>query len=1415
MRVCGSVCALRLFPLPPRLHPRCLSTSTPTSTSISTLRAVIARHAPAVSSALNEITGYDKVERRKAIVDDLGLRLKMAASALDAARAAYEESIDERRRDLTLESTEASTKLAYKQTSAEYDLANKAYLDQIRERYIDEQLYSDKIRAASTWWTVGLISVHLVVFLGVSVRDLYVKRRDRIELVQLVKEALVEEARETRALLRTVSNTADSMSAVAPLDNSGISPEDSVAPPAAVFNSLVDFIRKHESFCAGVAVGAAANGFVLSKDSRDDNGDDDTGIDSAASSSALRRGGLFIPAASSSRHVFKAPLPIGQSPLPGGSRLGLDRLAAAKRREQEQQQHQQQEQRLHNEPSPRKRVALAYDHGDDAASAATTLAVLPAAKAGLDRRTGGAQRRRADATPGPGAGTLALERQQRPAAPRGSVAASGLISSSSRRPVAGNADDGGRNRTNDLSDRPQPVSNNSTSTSSWDFPTPYVQSGSGAATFSSSVYLASGLETESTAPGDGATAFGDSEMEQMLDRDWYMREDGGGGGVGEESLAFGAYAEFDEYYKRKEDELRQQHQQQQQQQQMQTQQSKKISARQVQFNRDNDLWETNRMLTSGVVQRVDHSTEADDDQESRVHILVRDLKPPFLDGKIVFTKQLETVQVVKDATSDLAVFARAGSKLVRERREQEERRKSSAQKFKLEGTNLGNIMGVTKESSTTAADASKNQSDDSFKSDSQFSTHLKQKSDAVSVFATSKTMTEQRQFLPAFAVREDLLQVIRDNQIVIVVGETGSGKTTQLAQYLHEEGYSRFGRIGCTQPRRVAAMSVAKRVSEEMQCKLGGTVGYAIRFEDCTSDETVIKYMTDGVLLRECLNKSDLDQYSCIIMDEAHERSLNTDVLMGLLKNVIARRRDLKLIVTSATMNAEKFATFFGNVPTFTIPGRTFPVDIMFSKTPCEDYVDSAVKQILAIHLSHPPGDILVFMTGQEDIEMTCAVVRERLDQLEDPAPLAILPIYSQLPADLQAKIFVRGEGGARKCIVATNVAETSLTVDGIMYVVDTGFSKLKVFNPKMGMDSLLITPISQANAMQRSGRAGRTGAGTCYRLYTEMAFRHEMYMNNIPEIQRISLSNVVLLLKSLGVKNLLEFDFMDPPPQVTVLMITVFSLTHSSLIKDNILNSMYQLWVLGALDNTGELTATGRKMVEFPLDPSLSKMLIVSTEMGCSSEILVSAEKSSFPSTEVLPTSKIIVSMLSVPSIFYRPKERAEESDAAREKFMVSESDHLTLLHVYTQWKFNHYRDDWCTEHFIHPKAMRKAREVYTQLVDIMKTEKFDITTCGNNWDIVRKCICSSYFHQAARLKGIGEYVNLRNGMPCHLHPTSSLYGRGFTPDYIVYHELIMTSKEYMQFVTAVDAHWLAELGPMFFSVKEHGFSQKVPYSR
>ncbi|KAK8542519.1 hypothetical protein V6N13_136907 [Hibiscus sabdariffa] len=856
------------------------------------------------------------------------------------------------------------------------------------------------------------------------------------------------------------------------------------------------------------------------------------------------------------------------------------------------------------------------------------------------------------------------------------------------------------------------------------------------------------------------------EMEYNSDRAWYDREEGNTMFDADSSSFFlGDEASF----QKKEAELAKRLVRRDGTK-MSLAQSKKLS----QLTADNAQWEDRQLLRSGAVRGTEVQTEFDDEDERKVILLVHDTKPPFLDGRIVFTKQAEPVMPIKDPTSDMAIISRKGSGLVREIHEKQSMNKSRQRFWELAGSKLGDILGVEKTAEQIDADTAEvgEHGEIDFKEDAKFSQHLK-KGEAVSEFAMSKSIAEQRQYLPIYSVRDELLQVIRENQVVVVVGETGSGKTTQLTQYLHEDGYTINGVVGCTQPRRVAAMSVAKRVSEEMETELGDKVGYAIRFEDVTGPNTIIKYMTDGVLLRETLKDSDLDKYRVIVMDEAHERSLNTDVLFGILKKVVAQRRDFKLIVTSATLNAQKFSNFFGSVPIFHIPGRTFPVNILYSKTPCEDYVEAAVKQAMTIHITSPPGDILIFMTGQDEIEAACYALAERIEQLTSSTnkavpKLLILPIYSQLPADLQAKIFQKAEDGARKCIVATNIAETSLTVDGIYYVIDTGYGKMKVYNPKMGMDALQVFPVSRAAADQRAGRAGRTGPGTCYRLYTESAYLNEMLPAPVPEIQRTNLGNVVLLLKSLKIENLLDFDFMDPPPQ------------------ENILNSMYQLWVLGALNNVGALTDIGWKMVEFPLDPPLAKMLLMGEQLDCLDEVLT------------------IVSMLSVPSVFFRPKDRAEESDAAREKFFVPESDHLTLLNVYQQWKSNQYRGDWCNDHFLHVKGLRKAREVRSQLLDILKALKIPLTSCGYDWDIVRKAICSAYFHNAARLKGVGEYVNCRNGMPCHLHPSSALYGLGYTPEYVVYHELILTTKEYMQCVSAVEPQWLAELGPMFFSVKE-----------
>lgn len=631
------------------------------------------------------------------------------------------------------------------------------------------------------------------------------------------------------------------------------------------------------------------------------------------------------------------------------------------------------------------------------------------------------------------------------------------------------------------------------------------------------------------------------------------------------------------------------------------------------------------------------------------------------------------------------------------------------------------------------------------------------------------SIEETKKSLPVYPFRDSLIEAIRKYQILIVEGETGSGKTTQIPQYLHEAGFTKDGKkIGCTQPRRVAAMSVSARVAQEMNVKLGNEVGYSIRFEDCTSDRTVIKYMTDGTLHREFLSEPDLASYSVMIIDEAHERTLHTDILFGLVKDITRFRPDLKLLISSATLDAEKFSNFFDDAPIFRIPGRRFPVDIYYTKAPEADYVDASVVSVLQIHATQPLGDVLVFLTGQEEIETCVEMLQERTKKIgKKLRELIILPVYANLPSDMQAKIFEPTPEGARKVVLATNIAETSLTIDNIIYVIDPGFAKQNNFNSKTGMESLMVVPISKASANQRAGRAGRVAPGKCFRLYTAWAYKYELEDNTIPEIQRINLGNAVLTLKALGINDLIHFDFLDPPPHETLVL------------------ALEQLYALGALNHHGELTKAGRRMAEFPTDPMLAKMLLASEKYKCSEEIVT------------------IAAMLSVnSSIFYRPKDKIIHADTARKNFFHPHGDHLTLMNVYNQWVGSEFSVQWCYENFIQYRSMKRARDVREQLAGLMERVEIDMVSSVSEDANIRKAITAGYFYHIAKFSKGGHYKTVKHNQTVMIHPNSALFEE--LPRWVIYHELVFTSKEFMRQVTEIESKWLLEVAPHYYKSKE-----------
>uniref|UniRef100_A0A8C5DK58 ATP-dependent RNA helicase DHX33 n=1 Tax=Gouania willdenowi TaxID=441366 RepID=A0A8C5DK58_GOUWI len=603
-------------------------------------------------------------------------------------------------------------------------------------------------------------------------------------------------------------------------------------------------------------------------------------------------------------------------------------------------------------------------------------------------------------------------------------------------------------------------------------------------------------------------------------------------------------------------------------------------------------------------------------------------------------------------------------------------------------------------------------------------------------------------------------------------GETGSGKTTQIPQYLYEAGIGRLGLIAVTQPRRVAAISLAGRVAEERRTQLGKLVGYTVRFEDVTSSETKLKFMTDGMLLREAIGDPMLLRYTVVVLDEAHERTVHTDVLFGVVKSAQRKRREmnkipLKVIVMSATMDVDLFSEYFNKSPVLYLEGRQHPIHIYYTKHPQSDYLQAALVSIFQIHQEAPPShDILVFMTGQEEIEALARTCRDIAKHLPDGcSPMVVIPLYASLPPAQQLRVFQPAPKGSRKVILSTNIAETSVTISGIKFVIDTGMVKAKRFNPDSGLEVLAVQRVSKAQAWQRSGRAGREDSGSCYRLYTEHEFDNFLPMT-VPEIQRCNLAAVMLQLMALGIPDVMNFDFMSKPSPEAVR------------------SAVEHLELLGAVERKDGhvcLTALGKKMSSFPLEPRYAKTILLSPDYSCSEEIVS------------------IVSLLSVDSVLFNPPARRDEVLAARRKFTSSEGDHVTLLNIYRAFKKVGGNKEWCRENFVNSRNMSLVKEVQGQLREIcLKME-----SCGAETGNVRRCIAHGMFVNAAELQLDGSYVALDTHQAVAVHPSSVLFQA--KPAYVVFNELLHTSRCYMRDLCLVDADWLMEAAPEYFGRKLH----------
>ena len=583
---------------------------------------------------------------------------------------------------------------------------------------------------------------------------------------------------------------------------------------------------------------------------------------------------------------------------------------------------------------------------------------------------------------------------------------------------------------------------------------------------------------------------------------------------------------------------------------------------------------------------------------------------------------------------------------------------------------------------------------------------------------------------------------------------------------------------------------MALRVAEEVGCEVGKEVGYSIRFEDLTSATTRIKFMTDGLLIREALVDPLLSRYSVIMVDEAHERSISTDILLGLLKKIIRRRPELRIIVSSATLQAEDFLNFFnsnadeklsnddvqGNGTIISLEGRTYPIDILYLETPAEDYVEKAVSTVFDIHTKEGDGDILVFLTGREEIDSAVQAISERSSQLHPRSQALLpLPLYAGLSTEQQMYVFEEPPENTRKVIISTSIAEASVTIEGIVYVVDCGYVKLRAYNPKIGIETLTPVPISKAAGAQRAGRAGRTKPGKCFRLYTEEAYI-SLPDANVPEIQRSNLAPFILQLKALGIDNVLRFDFLTLPP------------------AELMIKSLELLYSLGALDDYAKLTRPlGMRMAELAVvEPMMAKTLLAASGFGCLSEILTIAAMTSLGG-----------------AVWIQHDGDRKNMESARRKFAAEEGDHLTLLNVYQTFISKGRKESrFCHENFLNYKALSRAVSIRAQLkrylerFGIMVDESLNASSAAGKAEQIRRCLTTGYFAHAAKMQPDGTFRNVEGGTVLHAHPSSLMFNR--KADWVIFHEVMETgNKTFIRDITKIEKTWLLEYAPEFYQIK------------